>query len=183
MTTNNTKWQQVLSLYQNNIATFLQSKECKYCIEKIIDKIHHYKRILLIANGGSNSVILHFEEDCSKMAGIPCLTLSNPCYITCLGNDCGFDQIFVEWLKSHKQEGDLIIAISSSGESPDIINAAEYVGVANLITLTGFKKNNKLSKLGTINAHVPIKDYGVVENLHSLILHIVLDVLIEERQE
>ena len=182
-TKQNDKWPHILSQYKYEIGSFLGTAECKRAVKRIIDKIQYYKRILLVANGGSNSVILHFEEDCSKMAGIPCLTLSSPCYITCLGNDCGFDQIFVEWLKSQKQEGDLIIAISSSGESPDIINAARYVRAAELITLTGFNVGNTLSKLGAVNVHVPIKNYGLVENLHSIILHVVLDALIAEQKD
>jgi len=172
----------VLNNYINTFTDYFHSNACVQDLKNIINKIKSYKRILFIANGGSHvGVACHMEEDFAKLAGIPCLTLSNPGYITCLGNDYGFDQIYVEWLKINKKIDDLVIAISSSGESPDIVSAAVSIKKPDLITLTGFNPNNTLSKLGSLNIHVDSDSYGIVENLHGIILHMVLDILVEEK--
>lgn len=172
----------MLDSYQLAFNDYFNSEDCARDLELVVNKIQQYKRILLIGNGGSHTICLHIEEDMSKLAKIPCLTLSNPGYITCLGNDYGFDQMYREWINSQSQEGDLLIAISSSGESPDIINAVETFGKIDTITLTGFRKDNRLAKMGHINVWIDSNSYGIVESLHATFLHLVLDTLIEERK-
>lgn len=168
--------------YKHAFSTYLGGVELNRQLISIVEMIKKHDRILLIGNGGSHvGVCMHFEEDCTKLAGIPCLTLSNPGFVTCLGNDCGFENVYVEWLKCHQQKEDLIIAVSSSGESPNIVNAVKSTGKPT-ITLTGFEKNNRLSQLGHINLHTPFKNYGIVESLHATILHMVLDILIEQQK-
>ena len=88
-----------------------------------------------------------------------------------------------EWLKIHFQQGDLLIAISSSGNSANINNSVDYVNSINgdVITLSGFEKNNKLNGKGKINFWLDSKSFGIVECYHHTILHMILDELHENK--
>jgi len=160
---------------------YLMSSQCQSEILSLINKIKQYSRVLILGNGGSLTVSLHIEEDLLKMADIPALSMSSTPMMSCLGNDCGFDNIFKIWIDSHLQRDDLVILISSSGESQNIINAAKLVGKNNLVTFTGFNPNNRLNKRGCINIHVPSSEYGVVETTHMAILHCAIDILAKEK--
>jgi D-sedoheptulose 7-phosphate isomerase len=136
------------------------------------------KRIFFIGNGGSNSICSHMMEDFAKIAGFPTFSFSDAALITCFANDYGYENAMAEWLKIHFVEGDLLVAISSSGESKNILNAVDVAaGKGKVITLSGFKPGNTLSKKGEINFHVNISNYGIVECFHQVILHIILDSL------
>jgi len=162
---------------------YLLSSQGQSDILKVANKIKQYDRILLIANGGSLvGCAQHFEEDCTKLYGIPCLTMSNVGMMSALANDEKFENIYKYWLDFHLTLGDLVIAISSSGKSANIIRGAKLVGQNNLITLTGFEKNNPLSTRGSINVWIDSTSYGVVESVSAAFLHMVLDVLVEERK-
>jgi D-sedoheptulose 7-phosphate isomerase len=92
-------------------------------------------------------------EDFAKVARYETFSFSDAALITCLANDHGFENAIAEWLKIYFKQGDILIAISSSGESKNILNAADYVlsQKASLITLTGFNDHNKLHKKGEVN--------------------------------
>lgn len=137
------------------------------------------RRIFFLGNGGSNSISSHMMEDYGKIGGFRTYAFCDPALITCYANDYGFENAMAEWLKLHLDSGDLLIAISSSGESKNIVNAATTAHAmgAKIITLTGFAEKNTLSKIGDVNIHLGIKNYGVVECFHQVILHIILDSL------
>ena len=141
------------------------------------------KRIFFIGNGGSNSICSHMMEDFAKLLGYPTFAFSDAALITCFANDYGYENAMAEWLKIHLIDGDLLVAISSSGESKNIIYAAETAKARNshVISLTGFKESNTLRTKGDINFHIPISNYGIVECYHQVILHIILDTLYEKR--
>jgi len=156
--------------------------KCKESVKLIFNNKRLGGQLYFIGNGGSHSICLHMTEDFAKVANIPALSLDNPCMITCLGNDYGYENIYVEWFKRFLvPETDTIIAISSSGESFNIIKAIDYASNrgANIITLTAHKKDNSLSKLGDINFHIPTTSYGCAEIYHSLLLHMILDTIVE----
>jgi len=90
-----------------------------------------------------------------------------------------------EWLGIYGQAGDVLVAISSSGNSMNIVNAVEKANALGMsaITLSGFKPDNKLRKLGHVNFYIPESDYGIVECFHQVILHAILDDLALERKE
>jgi len=168
------------TLYKDQFSTFFNSPAVVRQMEESVALIRNgVKRIFFIGNGGSNSICSHMMEDFAKIAGYPTFSFSDAALITCFANDFGYEKAMEEWLKIHFTQGDLLVAISSSGESNNILNAANYVKQKNgkIITLSGFKENNRLSRIGDINFYLPISNYGIVECFHQVILHIILDSL------
>jgi D-sedoheptulose 7-phosphate isomerase len=131
----------------------------------------------VIGNGGSAGIASHFCNDLIKALQIPSATLVDSNVLTCLANDYGYDKCYSEALKINLKSNDLLIAISSSGNSKNIINAAKVAKEKNVkvITLSGFEKNNILRSLGDINFYLEKKDYGLVEMGHFFILHSMID--------
>jgi D-sedoheptulose 7-phosphate isomerase len=162
-------------------------------IKALADAMHDcYKRdrfIFLIGNGGSGSNASHFCEDIGKGTlrredfdndgkkrfRILSLTDNSP-YILAWGNDEGFERVFVEQLKNLAGPGDLLIAISGSGNSPNILRAVEWANRHDLKTFgcTGFT-GGKLRTLAQHNFHVPLDDMGIVESIHLAAFHWVVD--------
>jgi D-sedoheptulose 7-phosphate isomerase len=166
-------------LYKNHFTQFFDSPELNTQIQSSVDIVRSVKRIFFVGNGGSNSICSHMMEDYGKIGRFRTYSFSDPALITCYANDYGYENAMTEWLKLHMDAGDLLIAVSSSGESPNIVNAATFAREcgAKLITLSGFAAGNRLSKLGDVNMHLPVKNYGIVECYHQVILHIILDSL------
>ena len=145
--------------------------------------------IFVIGNGGSGSNASHFCEDIGKgtlrrqdfdndkkkRVRIISLTDNTP-YILAWGNDEGFDRVFVEQLKNLGSAGDLLIAISGSGNSPNILRAVEWANKHGLKTFgcTGFG-GGKLKALAQHNFHVPLEDMGIVESIHLTAFHWIVD--------
>lgn len=137
------------------------------------------KRIFFLGNGGSNSISSHMMEDYGKIGGFQTYAFSDAALITCYANDYGYENAMAEWLKLHFQPGDVLIATSSSGESKNIVNAAQVAldKGGSMITLTGFGEGNTLSKMGNVNFYLNVRNYGMVECFHQVILHVILDSL------
>jgi D-sedoheptulose 7-phosphate isomerase len=136
--------------------------------------------VFFIGNGASNTMASHFATDIGKNAGFRCQVFSDASLMTALGNDLAFDRIFSEPLARLSRPGDMLVAISSSGNSPNILKAAE-TAIENrlwLITLSGLKPGNRLRSLGHFNFWVPANTYGLVETAHSAILHYWTDQLV-----
>lgn len=145
--------------------------------------------IFVIGNGGSGSNASHFCEDIGKGTLTPAdfhddtkkrvrilsLTDNTP-YILAWGNDEGFDRVFVEQLKNLGGPGDLLIAISGSGNSPNILKAVEWANAHGLTTVgcTGFT-GGRLKELAQHRFHVPLDDMGIVESIHLTAFHWVVD--------
>ncbi|MEX2596736.1 MAG: SIS domain-containing protein [Salibacteraceae bacterium] len=157
-------------------------------LDELIDKskvlVQNAHRIFFIGNGGSNSVCSHMMEDFGKMLRKQTFSFSDASLITCYANDYGYEHAFSEWLKLYEAtDADLLVAISSSGKSINIINAVNVALSSNcpVITLSGFDDHNPLSKLGRINMHVDSHSYGIVETMHQVFIHTILDECYEER--
>lgn len=145
--------------------------------------------VYVIGNGGSGSNASHlcedlgkgtiqkkdFDNDAKKRLRILSLTDNTP-YILAWGNDEGFDRVFVEQLKNLANPGDLLVAISGSGNSPNILRAVDWANRNGLTTLgcTGFT-GGKLQSLAHHNFHVPLDDMGIVESIHLTAFHWVVD--------
>jgi D-sedoheptulose 7-phosphate isomerase len=145
--------------------------------------------VFVIGNGGSGSNASHFCEDLGKgtlrredfdndkkkRLRIISLTDNTP-YILAWGNDEGFDRVFVEQLKNLASPGDLLIAISGSGNSPNVLRAVEWANRNGVTTFgcTGFS-GGKLQSLAQQNLHVPLDDMGIVESIHLTAFHWVVD--------
>jgi D-sedoheptulose 7-phosphate isomerase len=133
--------------------------------------------VIFVGNGGSAGIASHMAIDFAKAGGIRAVTFSDAASLTCLGNDLGYDQVFAHPVALHGRPGDLLIAISSSGRSANIINAvtAARARGCTVLTLSGFAPDNPLRALGDINLYVPAAAYGFVEVTHQALLHAALD--------
>lgn len=131
----------------------------------------------IIGNGGSAGIASHFCNDLIKALKIPASTLVDSNVLTCLANDFGYEKCYSEALKINLKNQDLLIAISSSGNSANIINAVNVAKEKNakVITLSGFDAFNPLRQLGNLNFWLDRIDYGLVEMGHLFILHSLVD--------
>ena len=167
--------------YTNNINQLLLGVDTSL-INKSVKLIKKSKlndnKVYIVGNGGSSSIASHTSVDFAKVAKVPSSTFNNSNLITCFSNDYGYENWVVEAIKSYTKKKDLIILISSSGTSKNIIKAAEYCSKNNvdLITFSGFAPNNPLSKLSKINFHVHSEDYNFIEMTHHIILVSIVDI-------
>ncbi|NGX35223.1 MAG: Phosphoheptose isomerase [Candidatus Anoxychlamydiales bacterium] len=133
--------------------------------------------VYVIGNGGSAGIASHFCNDLIKALKIPANTLVDSNVLTCLANDFGYDSCYSEALKVNLKKQDLLVAISSSGNSMNIIKAVKVANdkEAMAITLSGFDASNPLRQLGNLNIWLDRIDYGLVEMGHLFILHSLVD--------
>lgn len=133
--------------------------------------------VYAIGNGGSAGIASHFSNDLMKALQVPSQTFYDSNLLTCLANDIGYQNIFSYPLEQMLKSHDLLVAISSSGESPNIVNAASVAQVhgASIVTLSGFNAANPLRSMGDVNFWVDRKDYGLVETAHFFLLHTIID--------
>ena len=138
-----------------------------------------------VGNGGSAGIASHMAVDFAKRGGIRASALNDPAMLTCLGNDLGYDQVFAQQLELHTRAGDVLVPISSSGQSSNILNACQVSrdAAAKLFTLSGFAPDNPLRQLGDLNFYVASSEYGFVELTHMALLSAMIDILIGWRPE
>ncbi|MBE0532732.1 MAG: SIS domain-containing protein [Rhodospirillales bacterium] len=133
--------------------------------------------VIFVGNGGSAGIAGHMATDFSKVGGVRAVTFNDASSLTCLGNDLGYDQVFAQPVAMHGRPGDLLVAISSSGRSANILTAVKAARAkkCKVLTLSGFAPDNPLRALGDVNLYVPASAYGFVEITHLALLHAVLD--------
>ena len=138
------------------------------------------KKVIIFGNGGSASIGSHFSVDLTKNAGMRCTNLNEPNLITCFANDFGYSKWVEKSIEFYADKGDLIILISVSGKSQNIINACKISKKKKmkLVTITGHKVNNYLRKHSTVNLHVDSKAYNYVENVFQVWLLSIVDFII-----
>ncbi|MBL7699628.1 MAG: SIS domain-containing protein [Chitinophagaceae bacterium] len=166
--------------YRKAFDGYFSKPDVERDIKAAVDLIKTKARsIFFLGNGGSNSICSHMMEDFMKLAGYPTYSFSDAALITCFANDFGYERAMAEWLKVFFTENDVLVAISSSGESKNILNAVSYAKSkgGKVITLSGFKNDNSLKRSGDINFHIDVSSYGIAECYHQVILHIILDSL------
>lgn len=141
-------------------------------------------KLMFIGNGGSAAIASHQAVDYWKNGGVKAVAFNDPSFLTCLSNDYGYERVFSEPINAFAQPGDVVIAISSSGRSPNILRAVEAARAraCQVMTLSGFDDSNPLRALGELNFYVPSHGYGIVEVTHLMLLHAVLDDLCSRRQ-
>lgn len=134
-------------------------------------------KLIFFGNGGSAAIASHMATDYSKNGDVRSLALNDSSMLTCLGNDLGYDHVFAKQIELHARSGDLVVAISSSGRSANILNAVKAARAVNctIVTLSGFKPDNPLRSLGDINFYIGSDRYGFVEIGHLTICHAILD--------
>ena len=136
-------------------------------------------KVIIIGNGGSAAIASHVAVDFTKLNNIRAINFNEPNLITCFANDYGFDNWAAKALEYYSLKNDLVILVSSSGKSLNIVKAAEKTKELKLklITFTGFEKNNSLKKHGDINFWVDSRAYNVIENTHLIWLLAVNDLI------
>ena len=137
---------------------------------------HTHERIIILGNGGSNSVASHISQDYMKFKGKKVSILSDPSMITMLANDFGYKKAYQKFLEYYVETDTLVIIMSSGGESKNMVNCVKWCEENNVTygVLTGFNPNNtirKMAKGAMWNYHIASKDYGVVECCHQIFLH------------
>ena len=165
--------------YKTEFSSYFDRPEVERDMQKAVEAIKSSRSLFFLGNGGSNSICSHMMEDFMKLAGYPTYSFSDAALITCYANDFGYDKAMAEWMKLFFTKDDLLVAISSSGESANVINAVKYAKNKNgkVITLSAFRPANTLRSLGDINFHIDVESYGIAECYHQVILHIILDSL------
>lgn len=165
-------------------------EQIHFCISNIeIKKIEDaskfiFKRkkskIFIAGNGASASIANHVATDLTKSAGYNARTLNESNLITCLSNDYGYENWIAKGLEFYSSSSDIVILVSSSGKSKNIINAAKFCKKKKmtLITLSGFLPTNPLKKLGKYNFYVKSNNYNVIEATHLVILLNIVENLI-----
>ena len=137
-------------------------------------------KLMFIGNGGSAAIASHMANDFSKNGGMRALAFNDGAFLTCLGNDYGYEHVFAKQIEFHGRKGDLLVAISASGRSPNILNgvkAARTCG-SSVLTLSGFGADNPLRQTGDVNIYLPSGDYGPVESGHLTLLGAIRDYII-----
>ncbi len=134
-------------------------------------------KLMFVGNGGSAAIASHLAIDFSKNGGMRAMAFNDGAALTCLGNDLGYENVFAHQVEWHGRAGDLLVAISSSGCSPNILNAvaAARRGGVDVLTLSGFRPDNPLRAMGEVNLYVPSCAYGFVEISHLTLGHAILD--------
>ena len=163
---------------------------------EIIDKIINVKdilinskknnsKILIFGNGGSAAIASHVSVDLTKNANIRSVNFNEADLITCFANDYGYERWIEKAIDFYADEKDILILISSSGKSKNMLNAckaAKNKNLSKIITFTGHDKNNPLSRLGDINFWIDNKAYNFVENIHQIWLLTIVDLIIGKRE-
>ncbi|MEO8419927.1 MAG: SIS domain-containing protein [Hyphomicrobium sp.] len=141
-------------------------------------------KVILIGNGGSAAIASHHAIEFLKNGGIRALALNDPAALTCLSNDLGYANVFSEQLKIQGVPGDMLIAISSSGQSVNILKAAEVARShgMKIATFSGFQPDNLLRGRGDANFYVNSNQYGFVEVAHHALIQAILDIYVFPRR-
>lgn len=130
-------------------------------------------KVIFIGNGGSAAIASHMATDYTKNGGIRSIAFNDAATLTCMANDFGYFQVFAKQLEYYAREDDVVVCISSSGKSRNILEAAAecMTREIKLVTLTGFEPENPLRGVGDFNFYVPAGDYGLIEIAHLTLLH------------
>jgi len=166
--------------------TFLQEEKNITCIhnsgELMLNAIRSGNKIISCGNGGSMCDAMHFAEELTgrfrdARKALPALSISDPSHISCTANDYGWEQVFSRFVEAHGREGDVLLAISTSGNSPNVIRAAEVakeLGVM-VVGLTG-KDGGKLADLCDEEIRVPHSGYADrIQEIHIKVIHTLID--------
>jgi D-sedoheptulose 7-phosphate isomerase len=168
----------------NSTIEALDEKQITSFIELLYKAYKEEKMVFIIGNGGSAANASHFAQDLAKgtrktveqVKRIKALSLTdNLPFITALGNDDGYETVFEQQLRTFAKPEDILICISGSGNSPNILKAVKWANKNKLLTVgvTGFD-GGALMKLNKYSVHVPLNNMYVVESIHSIIFHYVL---------
>jgi D-sedoheptulose 7-phosphate isomerase len=170
--------------YSETINSFLADETNKNNLNEAVKLLKNTRgsrsTIYLIGNGGSSAIAEHMAIDFTKNAGLKAMAISGSPMLTTFSNDYGYEKVFQKAIEIFAEQGDILIAVSSSGSSKNILNAcnaAKNKGMK-VITFSGFSGDNPLRKEGDINFWVDSKAFGYVELIHNLLIHYINDAII-----
>jgi D-sedoheptulose 7-phosphate isomerase len=131
----------------------------------------------LVGNGASACMASHFAVDWTKNGGVRAFAYNDIAFLTAIGNDIGYEEVFAQPVRAFGRKGDLLVVISSSGQSPNVLSAMKAARDLELriVTLTGMKPDNTARRGGDLNLYVPAWTYGIVESAHHMLLHVWID--------
>jgi len=171
---------------QNTLAAFLADESNFERIEEainiIVNAFQNGGKIIACGNGGSHCDAMHFAEELTgryrnNRKALPALAISDSSHITCVGNDYGYDYIFSRFVEAHGNSGDVLLGISTSGNSANVINALESAKSLGMrtIALTG-KDGGKIKDLCELEIRAPKSDYADrAQEIHIKIIHSLID--------
>ncbi len=135
------------------------------------------RKVMLIGNGGSAAIVSHMQNDLCKSVGVRAMVFNEPPLLTALANDHGYGYAFERLVELWADPGDLMLAMSSSGRSENILRAvwAALERRCQVMTFSGFRADNPLRKMGDLNFYVPAQAYGYVEVAHTALVHLLTD--------
>ena len=148
--------------------------------EMLLEVKKNGKKVIVAGNGGSAAMASHVAVDFTKQGGIRTVNFNEADLITCFANDYGYEHWVAKAVEFYGDEGDMVILISSSGSSTNMINSvqtAKQIGMS-VVTFTGFNADNPLKQEGNLNFWLNSKAYNVVENTHQIWLLMVCDLII-----
>jgi len=142
------------------------------------------RKVMFIGNGGSAAIASHQAVDYWKNGGIRAMTFNDSSLLTCISNDYGYPHVFEKPVEMFAESGDVLIAISSSGRSENILRGctAALARGCHLITMSGFKSDNPLRSMGSVNFYADSSSYGFVEITHLALCHCIIDTLVACRE-
>ena len=147
-------------------------------IDKIFKKVkRNKKKVIIVGNGGSAAMASHVSVDFTKMCNIRAVNFNEADLLTCFSNDYGYENWVQKAISFYADKKDLLICISSSGKSENIINGAKYgkkIG-CKVVTLTGFSSKNKVKKIGHVNLWLDSQNNNFIEMIHHTWLLSIVD--------
>lgn len=146
-------------------------------VELILELKTNSQKIMSVGNGGSAAIVSHVQMDFCNAVGLQAHVFNETALLTALSNDYGYESAFERLVKLWGSEGDLLLAISSSGQSENILRAARAARDAGcrVITFSGFDPDNPLRGMGDLGFYVPSSSYGFVEICHGALAHYLTD--------
>jgi D-sedoheptulose 7-phosphate isomerase len=146
-------------------------------VEMLMAARANRRKVMLVGNGGSAAIVSHVHNDLAKALGIRALVFNETPLLTALANDTAYAHVFEVPIEQWAEEGDVLVAVSSSGKSDSILLAAKAAADkgCQIITLSGFREDNPLRERGGVNFYVASDEYGFVETAHAALLHCVTD--------
>jgi D-sedoheptulose 7-phosphate isomerase len=169
------------SMFCEILKSHLSSVLTEENTQKLKEIVNNSQRIYVIGNGGSNAIASHIAVDYSKWNKVPTMGFTDSSMLTAYLNDFGVENGYLEFLKSHVTDNDLVILISSSGKSINIVNCVKHCEAKNIqyVLLTGFAENNpartEINKNCALDVWVNSSSYGIVELTHESFLHSIVD--------
>ena len=141
------------------------------------------RKVMFIGNGGSAAIASHQAVDFWKNGGMRAVAFNDSSLLTCIGNDFGYPQVFVKPVEMFADAGDVLVALSSSGRSENILSAVNTARKkeCKVITMSGFAANAPLRLMGDLNFYVASDSYGHVEIVHLTLCHCILDTIMSRR--